>query len=66
MYEGHLDIKECIMVTERLRSEGILKPRARVVTTHHSVRGLARHCDLEKELLPHDIEPGYDGLVIEV
>jgi phosphoribosyl 1,2-cyclic phosphate phosphodiesterase len=66
MYEGHLDIKECIMVTERLRSTGILKEGARVITTHHSVRGLARHCDLEKALLPHNIEPGYDGLELEV
>jgi phosphoribosyl 1,2-cyclic phosphate phosphodiesterase len=66
MYEGHLDIKECIEVVQRLRESGTLRPDSRVVTTHHGVRGLARHCDLEQALLPHQIEPGFDGLELEV
>lgn len=64
-YEGHLDIKECVEVVERLRASGILKPDSKVVTTHHSARGLAIHCELEQALNPHGIEVGYDGLVVE-
>jgi phosphoribosyl 1,2-cyclic phosphate phosphodiesterase len=65
-YEGHLDIKECISVVNRLRNDGCLPVESRVITTHHSVRGLARHCDLERALAPHGIEPGYDGISFSV
>ncbi len=64
-YEGHLDISECIMIVGRLRTMGVLKDGSRVVTTHHSVRGLARHCDLEAAFAGHGIEPGFDGMLIE-
>ncbi|AIE85456.1 MBL fold metallo-hydrolase [Fimbriimonas ginsengisoli] len=65
-YPGHLAIKDCIMVVNRLRAQGTLAPDAPVYTTHHSIRGKARHCDLERALLPHGIEPGYDGLKIDI
>jgi phosphoribosyl 1,2-cyclic phosphate phosphodiesterase len=65
MYEGHLDIEECKHVVDRLRKASILKPDSKVVTTHHSVRGLATHSELEIALNPHGIEVGYDGLVLE-
>jgi phosphoribosyl 1,2-cyclic phosphate phosphodiesterase len=65
-YPGHLDIKECVMVVNRLRAQGTLAPDAPVYTTHHSVRGRARHCDLERVLRPHGIEPGFDGLKVDV
>jgi len=61
-YVGHLNIKQCVEVVERLRKQGTLRPESRVYTTHHSSRGHARHCDLERLLHPHRIEPGYDGL----
>lgn len=65
-YEGHLDIKECLAMVNRMRRDGTLRADAQIITTHHSVRGLARHCDLEAALRPHGIEPGYDGLTFEV
>lgn len=65
-YPGHLDIKKCVMVINRLRAQGTLAADAPVFTTHHSIRGKARHCDLERVLIPHGIVPGYDGLKIEI
>ena len=65
-YPGHLGIKDCLMVVDRLRTQGTLSSEARVFTTHHSSKGMARHCDLERVLLPHNIEPGYDGLRITI
>lgn len=65
-YHGHLGIKECVHVVNRLRNQGTLSERSRVITTHHASRGEARHCDLERLLQPHGIEPGYDGLLIQI
>jgi phosphoribosyl 1,2-cyclic phosphate phosphodiesterase len=65
-YEGHLNVEQCAQVVERLRAERALKAGARVVTTHHSVLGKARHCDLERALAPHKMEPGWDGMRITV
>lgn len=64
-YVGHLDVKDCIAVVERLRAQGTLPAGSRVVTTHHSHGGGARHCDLVRALAPHGIEPGYDGMRLE-
>lgn len=63
-YEGHLSIDQCLEVVARLRKQGTLRTDSKVVTTHHSTRGGARHCDLERILCPHGIEPGYDGQLI--
>lgn len=65
-YNGHLDISQCLGVVDRLRKQGTLKPGARVITTHHSHRGNATHDELVEALKPHGMEPGYDGLVVEV
>jgi phosphoribosyl 1,2-cyclic phosphate phosphodiesterase len=65
-YRGHLNIEECIMVVNRLREQGTLLPDSKIYTTHHSPRGGARHCDLERALRPHGIEPGWDGLKISL
>jgi phosphoribosyl 1,2-cyclic phosphate phosphodiesterase len=65
-YEGHLSLHECVEVVQRLRSLDIVDPETRVITTHHSVRGLATHHELEEALKPHGIEPGYDGMAIDV
>jgi len=64
-YKGHLNIEGVLHMVARLRSQGTLDATSRVVTTHHGHHGNARHCDLEKALLPHRIEPGYDGMLIE-
>jgi len=65
-YHGHLGIKECLFMVNRLRGAGVLGESSLVYTTHHASRGQARHCDLERALRPHGLEPGYDGLVVEI
>jgi len=65
-YVGHLDIAECVGMVQRLRELDGLVDDARVVTTHHSHQGGARHCDLVKALGRFAIEPGYDGMEFEV
>src|SRR5207249_291213 len=65
-YEGHLDLNQCVEVVDRLRKDRILTPKAQVVTTHHSHRGDATHAELEEALRPHGIEPGFDGMLIEI
>ena len=65
-YNGHLDIAECVGMVHRLGEFGGLAPDARVVTTHHSHQGGARHCDLVKALGKFGIEPGFDGMEFEV
>lgn len=65
-YAGHLNIAEFIAVIERLRAQGTLTDTSMVYTTHHSSRGKARHCDLERTLQPYGIEPGWDGLTIDL
>jgi len=64
-YLGHLDIEACVGVVDALRESAVLGPNSRVVTTHHAASGGARHCDLEKALSKHGIEPGYDGMLIK-
>lgn len=65
-YAGHLSIKECLGVVNQLRAQGTLDQSSQVVTTHHASRGKVRHCDLERILRPHGIEPGFDGMTITV
>jgi phosphoribosyl 1,2-cyclic phosphate phosphodiesterase len=65
-YHGHLDVKACLKVVGMLRDSGTLGPHSRIVTTHHSHSGGARHCDLERALAPFDVVPGFDGMVLEI
>jgi phosphoribosyl 1,2-cyclic phosphate phosphodiesterase len=65
-YDGHLDLEACVGVVEALREFGTLSDTSRVVTTHHSARGGARHMDLEKELAKYRMEPGFDGMVLRI
>lgn len=65
-YQGHLDLKECVAMVRRMRKISALAEEARVVTTHHSHRGGARHCDLVQALGRDAIEPGYDGMEFDV
>lgn len=65
-YQGHLNIDSCVTVVNRLREMGVLHPDAAVVTTHHSHSGKATHIQLIEALGKHRIEPGYDGLLLEV
>ena len=65
-YEGHLDFEGLAYVLDRLRLGGTLTASSRVVTTHHSAAGGARHCDLVSALAPLGAEPGYDGMLLTV
>jgi phosphoribosyl 1,2-cyclic phosphate phosphodiesterase len=65
-YYGHLSLDQLVEVVEQLRRQGTLHQNSRVVTTHHAHKGGARHCDLEAFLVPKGMEPGYDGMIIEV
>jgi phosphoribosyl 1,2-cyclic phosphate phosphodiesterase len=64
-YHGHMDLETCVDTVNMLRKQGTLVEGARVVTTHHAHTGGARHCDLERVLCKHNMEPGYDGMFIE-
>jgi phosphoribosyl 1,2-cyclic phosphate phosphodiesterase len=64
-YAGHLDIKDCIKVVDRLRGLGVVHAGTKVVTTHHSHQGDATHGELCEALTPHGIVPGHDGMIIE-
>ena len=66
VYHGHLNIRSMAKVVETLRVNGVLGPESRVITTHHARGGDARHGDLELALAPYNIEPGFDGMVIEI
>ena len=65
-YTGHLDIKTCIEVVDRLRAMGVLSDSTPVVTTHHSHQGDGTHAELTRALAPHGIDVGYDGRFVEV
>ncbi len=65
-YAGHLDLEACVEVVDALRQTGVLDRSSRVVTTHHASTGGARHCDLERALGKHNIQPGYDGMTIRI
>jgi phosphoribosyl 1,2-cyclic phosphate phosphodiesterase len=65
-YNGHLDIKECLEVVDRLRTMGVLAADTPIVTTHHSHNGDATHAELEAALNPHGIQVGYDGFSLDV
>ncbi len=65
-YYGHMDLKECVELVQRLRSSGILRPDAQVVTTHHAHSGDLTHAELEEALRPYRMVPGFDGMAIEV
>lgn len=65
-YHGHLAIESCVSVIERLRSQGTLRADSRVITTHHAHTGGANHQQLVDALKPHGMEPGFDGMLIDV
>jgi phosphoribosyl 1,2-cyclic phosphate phosphodiesterase len=65
-YEGHHDLQSFLATVDGLRAEGILKPGARVVSTHHSHNGDLTYAELAEALAPFGIEAGYDGMAFEV
>ncbi len=65
-YFGHLNCEEVLAVVDRLHTEGILKPGAPITTTHHSAMGDMTHKELEAFFAPHGIDPGFDGMILEI
>lgn len=65
-YVGHMDIAQCVDMIQRLRSSGALAKEAQVFTTHHTSNGDATHAELTEILEPYQIQPGFDGLVINL
>lgn len=65
-YWGHLGLTSFLQVVDRLRTSGILKPEAQVVSTHHSHQGEMTYAELSEALSPHKIEAGYDGFEFAV
>jgi phosphoribosyl 1,2-cyclic phosphate phosphodiesterase len=65
-YHGHLNLEECLFVVERLRTMGTLSHDCRIVTTHHSHEGDMTHAELEVALALHRIEPGFDGITLQI
>lgn len=61
-YHGHMDVRDCIAVIERLTRQGTVDSDTVIYTTHHSHNGEGTHEELEKALNPHGIQVGYDGL----
>lgn len=64
-YAGHLDIKQCVQVVERLKRQGTLSAATPVFTTHHSHQGNGTHAELSEALEKHGIHAGFDGLVFD-
>lgn len=64
-YNGHLDVKDLLLVVERLQSMGVVHSETVMATTHHSHNGDATHAELEEALGPHGILVGYDGMTLE-
>lgn len=65
-YFGHLDIAQCVQMVRWMRQYEVLRPDARVITTHHSHEGDATHNELIEALAPYGITPGFDGLQFDI
>jgi phosphoribosyl 1,2-cyclic phosphate phosphodiesterase len=65
-YVGHMDLAQCVDLVQRLRTSNGLSENSRVYTTHHTSNGDATHTELISILAPYDIQPGFDGLEINL
>jgi len=63
---GHHGLDTFLPTVDRLRSEGILKPNAPVVSTHHSHQGEMTYAELCEALADRGIVAGYDGFEFDV
>ena len=65
-YMAHLSIPDVVRMRDRMVGCGIIGEGTRFVTTHHSHMAGMLYEDLERELSPHGIEVGYDGMTVDV
>lgn len=64
-YDGHLDANEFLYVLGRLREMGTVHQDTQVWTTHHANLGEATHAELQTFFTPHNVNIGYDSVVID-
>ena len=64
--EHHLGVNATLRFRDRLAELGCVDSDTRVFANHFSHNGRAGHDDLTNFFTPHQIEPAYDGLEIEV
>lgn len=65
-YWGHMDVRECIEVVNRLRGMGVVSDTTQIVTTHHSHNGDMTYQELHDVLSQHGIHAGFDGIELDV
>lgn len=63
---GHMDVRGVIQMADELRRRGAITARTRCIATHFSHNGRLLHEELSAALLPHGIEPAYDGMLVSV
>ena len=64
--QGHMGANCGVRFRDELLKRGMLKPDGKAIVNHFSHNGNALQADLEAFFLPHGIEVGYDGKVIEL
>ncbi|HWP31830.1 MAG TPA: MBL fold metallo-hydrolase [Fimbriimonadales bacterium] len=65
-YWGHLSCEDFLRVVEKMRQLGCVSEKTKFVTTHHAHAGMATHKALEEFFLPHGIDVGFDGMLLEI
>ncbi len=62
---GHMCVGGVIRMAEEFRRRGIADDHTRFIATHFSHHGGLLHEELIQTLLPHGIEPAFDGMVVK-
>ncbi|MDQ2985495.1 MAG: MBL fold metallo-hydrolase [Armatimonadota bacterium] len=64
-YWGHLSCAEAVAMIDRMRKISCVDDRTVVATTHHADSGGANHAQLVEFFTPHEIQVGYDGMLLD-
>lgn len=63
---NHMGISSCVDIVKRLSAANYTTEQTRYFVTHFSHNGTLLHTELENRLLPHNIQPAYDGLTVTI
>ncbi len=63
---GHMTAKEVVAAVEKLRRKGCIDSETQLVTNHFAHCAGMLHEELEKFYRPYGIEPGYDGMLLDL
>ncbi len=63
---GHMNLARCAEHHRLLRERGLTAPGCVHLATHFSPNGAPLHEETEAYLAPHGVQPGYDGLRVDV